>query len=77
LPSQVPTTVAGGVHAATLALAQQVHPRPGRLAVAVGQHDELKGWSEVNVVIRFWIIAGMVAAIGLGIFYGDFLAATS
>lgn len=40
-------------------------------------HFELKGWSEVNVVIRFWIIAGMVAAIGLGIFYGDFLAATS
>lgn len=27
-------------------------------------HFELKGWSEVNVVIRFWIIAGMVAAIG-------------
>ncbi|MGH3682813.1 MAG: hypothetical protein ACRDT2_21485, partial [Natronosporangium sp.] len=40
-------------------------------------HFELKGWSEVNVVIRFWIIAGMAAAIGLGIFYGDFLAATS
>jgi phospho-N-acetylmuramoyl-pentapeptide-transferase len=40
-------------------------------------HFELKGWSEVNVVFRFWIIAGMVAAIGLGIFYGDFLAAAS
>jgi phospho-N-acetylmuramoyl-pentapeptide-transferase len=39
-------------------------------------HFELAGWSEVNVVIRFWIIAGIVAAIGLGIFYGDFLAAT-
>ncbi|HLU44656.1 MAG TPA: phospho-N-acetylmuramoyl-pentapeptide-transferase [Natronosporangium sp.] len=38
-------------------------------------HFELKGWSEVNVVIRFWIIAGIAAAIGLGIFYGDFLAA--
>ena len=37
-------------------------------------HFELKGWSEVNVVIRFWIIAGIAAAIGLGIFYGDFLA---
>jgi phospho-N-acetylmuramoyl-pentapeptide-transferase len=40
-------------------------------------HFELAGWSEVNVVIRFWIIAGIAAAIGLGIFYGDFLAATS
>jgi phospho-N-acetylmuramoyl-pentapeptide-transferase len=40
-------------------------------------HFELAGWSEVNVVIRFWIIAGMAAAIGLGVFYGDFLAATA
>jgi phospho-N-acetylmuramoyl-pentapeptide-transferase len=39
-------------------------------------HFELKGWSEVNVVIRFWIIGGIFAAIGLGIFYGSFLAAT-
>jgi phospho-N-acetylmuramoyl-pentapeptide-transferase len=38
-------------------------------------HFELAGWSEVNVVIRFWIIAGIAAAAGLGIFYGDFLAA--
>jgi phospho-N-acetylmuramoyl-pentapeptide-transferase len=39
-------------------------------------HFELAGWSEVNIVIRFWIIAGLGAAIGLGIFYGDFLAST-
>ena len=39
-------------------------------------HFELKGWSEINVAIRFWIIGGMAAVIGLGIFYGDFLAAT-
>ena len=39
-------------------------------------HFELVGWSEVNIVIRFWIIAGLGAAAGLGIFYGDFLAAT-
>jgi phospho-N-acetylmuramoyl-pentapeptide-transferase len=39
-------------------------------------HFELAGWSEVNVVMRFWIIAGIAAAIGLGIFYGEFLAAT-
>jgi phospho-N-acetylmuramoyl-pentapeptide-transferase len=40
-------------------------------------HFELAGWSEVNIVIRFWIIAGLGAAAGLGIFYGDFLAATT
>jgi phospho-N-acetylmuramoyl-pentapeptide-transferase len=37
-------------------------------------HFELAGWSEVNIVIRFWIIAGIGVAIGLGLFYSDFLA---
>jgi phospho-N-acetylmuramoyl-pentapeptide-transferase len=37
-------------------------------------HFELAGWSEVNIVIRFWIIAGLCAATALAIFYGDFLA---
>jgi phospho-N-acetylmuramoyl-pentapeptide-transferase len=36
-------------------------------------HYELAGWSEVNIVIRFWIIAAIGAAVGLGLFYGDFL----
>ncbi|ASW54437.1 phospho-N-acetylmuramoyl-pentapeptide-transferase [Plantactinospora sp. KBS50] len=40
-------------------------------------HFEMKGWSEVNVAIRFWIIGGTCAVIGLGIFYGNFLVATS
>ncbi|MEV4755513.1 phospho-N-acetylmuramoyl-pentapeptide-transferase [Micromonospora sp. NPDC049559] len=38
-------------------------------------HFELAGWSEVNIVVRFWIIAGIGVAIALGLFYGDFLAA--
>jgi phospho-N-acetylmuramoyl-pentapeptide-transferase len=37
-------------------------------------HFELAGWSEVNIVIRFWIIAGIGVAIALGLFYSDFLA---
>ena len=37
-------------------------------------HFELAGWSEVNIVIRFWIICGIGVAIGLGLFYADFLA---
>lgn len=36
-------------------------------------HFELAGWSEVNIVVRFWIIAGLGVAIGLGVFYSDFL----
>jgi phospho-N-acetylmuramoyl-pentapeptide-transferase len=40
-------------------------------------HFELAGWSEVNVVMRFWIIAGIMAAAGVGLFYGEFLAATT
>ncbi|WFE21012.1 phospho-N-acetylmuramoyl-pentapeptide-transferase [Solwaraspora sp. WMMD937] len=37
-------------------------------------HFELAGWSEVNIVVRFWIIAGIGVAIGLGLFYSEFLA---
>jgi phospho-N-acetylmuramoyl-pentapeptide-transferase len=37
-------------------------------------HFELAGWSEVNIVVRFWIVAGICVAIGLGMFYSDFLA---
>jgi phospho-N-acetylmuramoyl-pentapeptide-transferase len=37
-------------------------------------HFELAGWSEVNIVVRFWIVAGLCVAIGLGLFYSDFLA---
>ena len=36
-------------------------------------HFELRGWPEITVIIRFWILAGLLAALGLGIFYGDFL----
>jgi len=36
-------------------------------------HFELKGWPETTVLIRFWILAGLLAMLGLGIFYGDFL----
>jgi len=36
-------------------------------------HFELAGWSEVNIVIRFWIIAVVGVALGFAFFYGDFL----
>jgi phospho-N-acetylmuramoyl-pentapeptide-transferase len=37
-------------------------------------HFELGGWPEFTVIVRFWIIAGLAAALGLGLFYADFLA---
>jgi phospho-N-acetylmuramoyl-pentapeptide-transferase len=37
-------------------------------------HFELAGWNEVTIVIRFWIIAGLFAAAGLGVFYGEWVA---
>lgn len=36
-------------------------------------HFELLGWAEVTVVIRFWILAGLFVAVGLGIFYFDWV----
>jgi len=36
-------------------------------------HFELKGWPETTVIVRFWILGAIFAALGLGIFYGDFL----
>jgi phospho-N-acetylmuramoyl-pentapeptide-transferase len=41
--------------------------------VPLQHHFELAGWSEVNVVIRFWIVAGLGVAAALGLFYADFL----
>ena len=37
-------------------------------------HFDMKGWPETTVVIRFWILSGIGVALGLGLFYADFLA---
>lgn len=36
-------------------------------------HFELKGWPQINVVTRFWILSGIFVAIGLGIFYAEWV----
>jgi phospho-N-acetylmuramoyl-pentapeptide-transferase len=36
-------------------------------------HFEMVGWGEVTIVMRFWIIAGLCVAVGLGIFYAEWL----
>jgi phospho-N-acetylmuramoyl-pentapeptide-transferase len=37
-------------------------------------HFELKGWPETTIIIRFWILAALFVGVGLGMFYGDFIA---
>jgi phospho-N-acetylmuramoyl-pentapeptide-transferase len=39
----------------------------------IHHHFEHLGWDEVTVVIRFWIVAGIFVAVGLGIFYASWL----
>lgn len=40
----------------------------------IHHHFELKGWAEVTVVVRFWVIAGLLVAAGVGTFYLEWLA---
>jgi phospho-N-acetylmuramoyl-pentapeptide-transferase len=48
------------------------HRRVLRIA-PIHHHFEMLGWPETTVLIRFWILAGLFAALGLGLFYGDFV----
>ena len=40
-------------------------------------HFEMVGWQEITVTVRFWIIAGLFVALGLGIFYAEWVVGTS
>jgi phospho-N-acetylmuramoyl-pentapeptide-transferase len=40
----------------------------------IHHHFELKGWPETTVIIRFWILSGIMVAIGVGLFYADWVA---
>ena len=40
----------------------------------VHHHFELAGWAENTVIVRFWIIAGLGVALGMGLFYAEFLS---
>jgi len=42
----------------------------------IHHHCELLGWPETTVIVRFWVLGGLFAAFGLGIFYAQFLTAT-
>jgi phospho-N-acetylmuramoyl-pentapeptide-transferase len=49
------------------------HRRVFRMA-PIHHHYELGGWPETTVIIRFWILAGLATALGVGIFYADFIS---
>ena len=37
-------------------------------------HFEMKGWAEVTIVVRFWIVAGLFVAGAVGLFYLEWLS---
>ena len=44
------------------------------LMAPLHHHFELMDWPEFTVIVRFWILAGLFVAFGLGVFYADFIA---
>ena len=43
------------------------------LMAPLQHHFELKGWAEVTVVVRFWIIGALAVGLGLSVFYGEWV----
>lgn len=39
-------------------------------------HFEMKGWGEVTIVVRFWLIQGLTIGAGLALFYGEWVRET-
>ncbi|MBM7367111.1 phospho-N-acetylmuramoyl-pentapeptide-transferase [Gordonia hydrophobica] len=37
-------------------------------------HFELGGWAETTVIIRFWLLTAISCALGLSLFYGEFIS---
>jgi len=40
----------------------------------IHHHFELHGWQEITIIVRFWIVAGIGVALGLGIFYAEWFS---
>ncbi|MEX2587279.1 MAG: phospho-N-acetylmuramoyl-pentapeptide-transferase [Actinomycetota bacterium] len=45
------------------------------LMAPIHHHFELAGWPEFTVIVRFWVLAALSIAFGLGLFYAEFIAA--
>lgn len=48
-------------------------PRRIILMSPLHHHFEEKGWNEVTVVVRFWIICGLLVLAGIGLFYVEWI----
>ena len=64
--------VAHPFHEAIAALDEPFGSRRGKPHI-VETTDGLVGWGEVTIVIRFWLISAVFAAVGLGIFYAEWI----
>jgi phospho-N-acetylmuramoyl-pentapeptide-transferase len=43
------------------------------LIAPIHHHFEMKGWSETKIMVRFWILQGILCAVGFGLFYQYYL----
>ncbi len=62
-------------------IAQRVYFRMSRgrrlfLMSPFHHHLEMRGWPEITIVVRMWIISGMLAVSGVGLFYVEWLTRT-
>jgi len=42
------------------------------LMAPIQHHFEMKAWSETQIMVRFWIVAAILCAIGFALFYRDY-----
>lgn len=47
------------------------------LMAPIHHHFEKKGWSETKVVVRFWIVSGVLAALGFAVYFAETLMAVA
>lgn len=43
------------------------------LIAPIHHHFEMKAWSETKIMVRFWILTGILCAAGFALYYRDFL----
>jgi phospho-N-acetylmuramoyl-pentapeptide-transferase len=42
------------------------------LMTPVHHHFEMAAWSETKIIVRFWLIAAIFAAVGFTLYFRDF-----
>ncbi|WP_303868044.1 phospho-N-acetylmuramoyl-pentapeptide-transferase [Senegalimassilia anaerobia] len=47
------------------------------LMAPLHHHFEKKGWSETKIVVRFWIVSGVLAALGFAVYFAETLMAVA